>query len=133
MSMPWKIAKAPTMTAATHSGGRAASATIRPSTRPSRDADLDAGQRHAKNTDHPAHGHHQRKHDRQNIDRRRAEECAPQPDRHHRRHMVGPEQRMRKPPAKPPAELPVCASAGDAARQSRMRKPEYTRLHVAPL
>ena len=40
--------------------------------------------------------HHQRNHDRQEPDRRRPEEGAPQPDRHHRGHVVEPEERMPK-------------------------------------
>ena len=46
--------------------------------------------------EHAAERHHQRKHDRQDPDRRRAEERAPQPDRHHRDDMIRPEHRMRE-------------------------------------
>ena len=53
-----------------------------------RDADLDAGQRHAHEPEHAAEGHHHRERHRQQPHRRRAELRAPQADRHHRQHVV---------------------------------------------
>ena len=63
-----------------------------------RDANLDAGKRYAEHAKGSRNGHHQWKHDRQQPDRGRAQERAPQSDGHHRDHMVGSEDRVHEAP-----------------------------------
>ena len=66
------------------------------------------GERHAHQPEHPAEGHDHRKRDGQNPDRRRTELRAPQADSNHRKHVIEPGDRMRK-PAEEAAASPFCA------------------------
>ena len=108
------------MTAAIQSGGRAASATIKPSMAADTAMPISTpGSGTPSDAEHAADRHHQRKHDRQDEDRGRAEERAPQPDRHHRRDVIGPEQRMRE---------AADEAAGHAAGM-RQRRAMVARIH----
>ena len=83
-----------------------------------RDADLDAGQRHAEEPEHAAERHHHRERHRQQPHRRRAELRAPQADRDHREHVVEPGERMAK-TGEEAARLPALSCAPAPRRQRR--------------
>ena len=79
----------------------------------------------------PPQRHHQREDDRQQPDRRRPEERAPQTDRHHRHHVIGPEQRMRE-AADETAGHAAGVGEGGRAGQEHQRERRRNSAHAHP-
>jgi hypothetical protein len=81
-----------------------------------RDTDLDPRHRHRGDAQDAANRHDQRKRHGENPYRRRSEHGAPQADRRHGGHMIGPEQRVSEPARKSCRN--VAAAMGERGRRT---------------
>jgi hypothetical protein len=107
----------PTSRAARASGGRAARCDHGADyDRRHCNTDLNGGNMQAEDSHDPAARHDDRKDDRQDKHRRRAEKCAPQANTNHCGNVIRPEQRMTKSADKVPARI---AGMGDRSRADK--------------